>query len=58
MKSVNKKKAAELEKSIETRVEAIKKEFENKERVVFISKHIGNEWDVLLSQCFLKVHTV
>jgi hypothetical protein len=32
MKAVNKKKAAELEKSIETRVEAIKKEFENKER--------------------------
>ncbi len=30
MKAANKKKAEQLEKSIETRVEAIKKEFENK----------------------------
>jgi hypothetical protein len=32
MKALNKKKAEELERSIETRVAAIKKEFENKER--------------------------
>ena len=39
MKAINKKKAEELEKSIETRVGAIKKEFENKGRGVHTSNY-------------------
>ena len=48
MKAVNKRKAEELERSIETRVATIKKEFENKGRV-------GGH-SIMLCQFYIRPH--